>query len=227
MKFFELQQKIRYFFRDISLLEKALTHSSFVNENYGAISYERLEFLGDAVINFIVADYLFLNFKNYSEGELTKFRSRIVNGEQLAIFARTLSLSEYIKLGKGEQIAKRNEQAGVLADVFEALIAAVYVDGGLHVARGILLEIIKDTIDELVFIDRDYKSRLQELAQAKFKVSPEYKTVGFYDFGPMGDFEVEVYINGKLYGKGVGKSKKEASIKAAQQAFELLSRTDV
>lgn len=219
-----LEEKLNYTFNDISLLEKALTHSSFANEaRNGISSNERLEFLGDSVLSVIVSDYIFKEFRNIPEGELTKLRASLVCEKSLCGFSRELNLGEYLKLGKGEDKGGGRERDSILADAFEAVLAAIYLDGGIENARKLVMRFVLKELqqtDDEVF--KDYKTALQEIIQR----NPE-ETVSYYLTGESGPdhnkvFEVEVRLNSNIIGKGTGKSKKRAEQMAAKQALMLM-----
>ncbi len=220
----QLQKNLKYQFKDINLLENALTHSSFANEKrskYG--SNERLEFLGDAVLSVIVADYIYKTFKSRPEGELTKLRAALVCEKSLAGFSSQLELGNYLKLGKGEILNGGASRPSILADAFEAVLAAIYLDGGMeaarrHVMRFILPE-LEHTGDEAF---KDYKTSLQEIIQRNPEERLSYVLMG--ESGPDHNksFTVEVLLNSNVIGTGSGNSKKRAEQNAAKQALELM-----
>lgn len=219
----ELEKKLKYTFKDRSLLENALTHSSYANETHcKGGSNERLEFLGDSVLSIIVAEYLYNNYSTH-EGELTKLRASLVCEKSLCAFSRELGLGEYLKLGKGELINKGNERPSILADAFEAVLAAIYLDGGFesakkHVLRFILPEL--EHTDDDVF--KDYKTCLQEVVQRNPEERLSYILIG--ESGPDHNktFTVEVHLNSNIIGTGEGSSKKQAEQNAAKQALSLM-----
>lgn len=219
-----LQQKLGYKFNNIKLLENALCHSSYANEvRNGKTSNERLEFLGDSVLSVIVADYLFKNFKNTPEGELTKLRASLVCEKSLCAFSRQIDLGKFLKLGKGEDHNGGRKRDSILADAFEAVLAAIYLDGGMEVAREFVLRFVETELnnkDDEVF--KDYKTALQEIIQRNPEESVSYILKG--ESGPDHDkvFEVEVHLNSNVIGKGKGKNKKQAEQIAAKQALELM-----
>lgn len=218
----ELQEKIGYKFRDEGLLLRALSHSSYVNENHTAGgSNERLEFLGDSVLGFITAENFFKNYTNFPEGELTKLRAAMVCEKSLAGFAREIQLGDYLMLGKGEVITGGRERPSIQADAFEAVIAAVYLDGGMDAARKFVLKYIDEAIRRHQSV-KDYKTMLQEVVQRNPGELIEYALVG--ETGPDHDkrFEVEVHLNSNVIGRGIGKSKKRAEQEAAREALELM-----
>ncbi len=219
-----LQKKLNYKFNNIKLLENALTHSSYANEvRNGNTSNERLEFLGDSVLSIIVAEYLFTNFKNIPEGELTKLRASLVCEKSLCSFSRELELGKFLRLGRGEEKGGGRERDSILADAFEAVLAAMYLDGGMENARKHVLRFIKEELknkDDEVF--KDYKTALQEIIQRNPEESVSYilKSESGPDHNKF--FEVEVHLNSNVIGVGSGKNKKQAEQMAAKQALELM-----
>ena len=219
-----LEQTVGYVFRDPAVLDKALTHSSYANEAGRQLeSNERLEFLGDAVLSILVSDHLFRHYDHLPEGELTKLRSALVCEKSLCGLARGIGLGEYLKLSRGEQNTGGRERDSILADAFEALLAAVYIDGGMSeaerfVARFVLPEL--QAAHQPPF--RDYKTALQEVIQQNPEEMLEYRLVGAT--GPDHDkrFVVEVLIDGNLVGRGEGRSKKDAEQAAAHEALGLM-----
>lgn len=219
-----LQQKLNYKFNNIKLLENALTHSSYANEvRNGITSNERLEFLGDSVLSIIVAEYLFSNFKTTPEGELTKLRASLVCEKSLCAFSRQLGLGKFLRLGKGEDRGGGRERDSILADAFEAVLAAIYLDGGMEFARKHVLRFVEAELnnkDDEVF--KDYKTALQEIIQRNPEESVTYilKNESGPDHNKI--FEVEVHLNSNVIGVGKGKNKKQAEQMAAKQALELM-----
>lgn len=220
----ELEKKLGYTFKDKSLLLNALCHSSYANEiRSGITSNERLEFLGDSVLSIIVSEYIYSQFLDKPEGELTKLRASLVCEKSLCGFARELDLGKYLHLGKGEDKGGGRERASILADAFEAVLAAVYLDGGMENARQYIMKFIKNELnhkDEDAF--KDYKTVLQEIIQRNPEESVSYILTD--EFGPDHDkqFTVEVHLNSNTIGKGTGKSKKQAEQMAAKQALHLM-----
>lgn len=199
---------------DNKYLQTALTHTSYANE-HNVESYERLEYLGDAVLELVISDYFFKNTK-LAEGKMSKKRSMYVCEEALDAYAKDINLAEYIKVGNG----MHNEvNATIVADVFEAVIASIYLNNGLSKAKEFIYDIIIPKIEENNVYLSDYKSYLQELVQTNQK-SVEYIVVN--EYGPSHDktFEVEARVEGMLYGSGIGKSKKEAEQNAARDAIK-------
>lgn len=218
----ELQEKLGYTFNDEAILVRALSHSSYVNENHSAgDSNERLEFLGDSVLGLITAENFFKNYTKLPEGELTKLRAATVCEKSLAGFARQLELGKYLLLGKGEILTGGRERPSIQADAFEAIIAAIYLDGGMEAARAFVLKYIEEAIRQQQSI-RDYKTMLQEVVQRNPGELVEYVLTG--ETGPDHDkrFEVEVHLNSNVIGRGIGRSKKRAEQEAAREALELM-----
>ena len=218
-----LEEKLGYQFRDRGLLEHAMTHSSYANEHRsaGLTSNERLEFLGDSVLGVVVADYLFHEHPDMPEGELTRTRAALVCEGSLYDAAQGLGLGEYLRLGKGEDAGGGRKRPSILADATEAMLAAVYLDGGMEAMRPIIRALILDKEQEKT-ADRDYKTALQELVQRESGQVLQYRLVG--EEGPDHNkrFFVEVTLNGKTIGSGSGHSKKEAEQMAAQAAIQTL-----
>jgi ribonuclease III len=220
-----LEHQISYTFTNKALIDTALQHSSFVNENQatGIEDNERLEFLGDAILNAIISHLLMTRFPHLKEGELSKIRSLLVNKSQLAKVAKQIHLGEFLRLGKGELQSSGRKKASILADAFEALLAAVYLDGGFDRAYALIQQLFADFFNAISSSDIyfDYKSRLQELVQATLKSQLEYVIIS--ENGPDHDktFEVELSV-GDVRTRGKGKSKKAAEQEAAKSALELL-----
>lgn len=215
------QKNLDYKFKNIALLERALSHSSYVNERgEGDESNERLEFLGDSVLGFVSAEYFFNLYKHQPEGSLTKHRAAAVCEKTLCIFSRELGIDKVIKLGRGETRTGGAQRPSILADAFEAVLAAVYLDGGIEPAKKLVLRFItREGIDVSV---RDYKTMLQEVVQKHPEEAVEYFVVG--ETGPdhAKEFTVEVHLNSNVIGRGVGRSKKLAEQAAAREALELM-----
>ena len=218
-----IQDKIGYKFKNIELLKRALTHTSYANETGGDhnLSNERLEFLGDSVLGVITAEYFFMNYRNMPEGELTKLRAATVCEKALCEYAKDINLGSFILLGKGEIVTGGSERPSILADAFEALIAAVYLDGGMDAAKGFVLKYIQKAAKEHRGF-KDYKTMLQEVVQKNPGEIVEYVLVN--ETGPDHDkrFEVEVHLNSNVIGRGIGTSKKKAEQFAAKEALELM-----
>jgi ribonuclease III len=212
-------------FKNKALFDQALTHKSWVNENPEVRgSNERLEFLGDAVLELIVTDYLYKKFPEQPEGYLTALRANIVNTINLAKFAKKINLGEEIFLSKGESYTNGVKNNSLLADSVEAVIGAIYLDQGIKLAREFIeANLLSDLESKLKEPLKDAKSRLQEMVQAKGLSAPKYKVINI--IGPDHDrnFEIEVWVNGKVMGAGIGKNKSEAEQKAANLALEKVS----
>lgn len=216
----ELEEKIGYLFKDKKLLRQAVTHSSYANEmNINKYEdYERLEFLGDAVLELVTSDFLFRKRKENSEGRLTKLRASIVCEPALAFCAREISLEQYILLGKGEEATGGRGRDSIVSDVMEAVIGAIYLDGGLEEASAFIHRfVLSDLEHKQLFYDA--KTTLQEIIQQENNGALRYKLVK--EEGPQHDkiFEVEAYVGEKLVGAGSGHSKKAAEQQAAYQAL--------
>ena len=222
MKAFE--EILGYKFKNIKLLENALTHSSYANEVHSTLgSNERLEFLGDSVLSIIVSEYLYKNYKKLPEGELTKLRASLVCEKTLCMFSKQLSVGDYILLGKGEANNHGNERASILADAFEAILAAIFLDGGIEVAKNHVLKFIIPELENGEYdLFIDYKTALQEIIQRNPEERLTYVLVD--ESGPDHDkrFTVEVHLNSNIIGTGIGKSKKQAEQEAAHQALNLM-----
>lgn len=218
----ELIKKIGYEFKDESLLIRALTHSSYANESGGKFeSNERLEFLGDSVLGFITAEFFFAREQDLPEGELTKLRAAAVCEKSLSAFANRIGLGKHLLLGKGEKNSKGNERPSILADAFEALIAAIYLDGGIKPATKFVTAFLENFSAEYYTIN-DAKTVLQEIVQKNPGELLEYVLVK--ESGPdhAKSFEVEVRLNANVIGRGKGKSKKQAEQLAAKEALSLM-----
>ena len=220
----KLEQGLGYTFRNKALLENALTHSSYANENRERHipDNERLEFLGDSILGFVVADYLYRNFPDKPEGELTRIRADLVCERNLAEAAATIELGTFLKLGHGEEQSGGRTRDSIVSDAMESVIAASFMDGGFAAAKEIIDRLILSNIPKGRPRNFDYKTALQELVQRKKDQQLHYALVG--ESGPDHDkhFEVEVQLNGKAVGRGVGSSKKRAEQAAAEAAIEAL-----
>jgi ribonuclease-3 len=237
----ELQERLGYRFRDPKLLAKALTHSSAIPELRAAAESsggkpgeiednERLEFLGDAVLDLLASEHLLSNFPSWSEGQLSRSRAYLVNAQALEIAARKLGIGEFLRLGRGEEKTGGREKAAIIADAMEAVIAAIYLDSGLEAARHVLQRMLFDAALEsggLRIAESDRKSALQELLQGRGRPPAEYRLVG--ETGPDHQklFYVEVWSVGEFLASGEGSTKKEAEQKAARLALERLRDAEV
>ena len=220
----EFEEYLRYSFKNKHLLKEALSHSSYANEKKKSRrSNERLEFLGDSVLSIVVSQYLFKHFAHLPEGELTKIRASLVCEKSLYKFAQQIHLGNFILLGKGEENTGGRERPSILADAFEAVIAAIYLDGGIESATKYVLRFVPEDIDSRKSSAfNDYKTVLQEIIQKNPEEKVEYHLAG--QSGPDHDkaFKVEVCLNSNVIGTGIGKSKKEAEQMAAKEALELM-----
>ena len=226
----DLEKKLNYSFRDPALLEEALCHSSYANEHRaaGLNSNERLEFLGDSVLGFVTAEFLFCHHPDLPEGDLTRIRAALVCEQSLYEVAKKLGLGQYLKLGRGEEAGGGRERTSILADATEAVFAAVYLDGGIVEASGLIHRLLLDAEREEAVEERrrDYKTALQELVQRQADQVLTYHMTG--EAGPDHDktFQAEVRLNGAPIGAGSGHSKKEAEQAAARSALEAMARPD-
>ncbi len=220
----DLEAAIGYRFQNITLLQNALSHSSYANERYhnGLMSNERLEFLGDSILGMVVAEHLYRNFPDRPEGELTRMRADMVCETALAAVADKLGLGEHLLLGHGEEQGGGRSRASILADAVESVIAACYLDGGMEAARQFIGRFILSNVPSGRLHNLDYKTTLQELVQQKKNQVLSYALIG--QTGPDHDkqFSVEVSLNGAVVGQGTGTSKKRAEQAAACAAIEAL-----
>lgn len=221
MKQTEFEKKIGYTFRQPKLLENAMCHTSYANEHrLGHIgSNERLEFLGDSILSVISAEYLYSTYPSRPEGELTRIRAALVCETALCSYAKQIDLGEMLLLGRGEERSAGRQRPSILADAFEALLAAMYLDGGMDVVRQFLLPFLKNYRVEK---NLDYKTELQEIIQKNPGEILHYELVS--ETGPDHDkqFEVAVFLNSNQLAKGIGHSKKEAEQQAARAALALM-----
>lgn len=219
----EFEKVIEYKFKDIGLLFNALTHSSYAHDVKKCKSNERLEFLGDSVLGFVVAFHIYVNYPKYPEGDLTKLRASLVCEKTLSKFARQINLGDYLFLSKGELHSGGNQRSSILADAFESVIAAIYMDGGMDEARKFILRFVeKEMKSNSPKPFRDYKTQLQEIVQKSSQEHLSYELVK--ETGPAHDkhFVSQVLLNSNVIGKGGGKSKKESEQQAAREALELM-----
>ncbi|MBR5473100.1 MAG: ribonuclease III [Clostridia bacterium] len=223
-----LETKLNYKFNNINLLKNALVHSSYANEVRGNThSNERLEFLGDSVLSVIVADHIYHKYPQMPEGELTRLRASLVCERSLCALSRELNIGDYLMLGRGEDKNGGRERDSILADAFEAVLAAIYLDGGMDAARThVMNTVLRDLEhhgDEDSF--KDYKTTLQEIIQRNPEESVSYVLIG--ESGPDHDkqFTVAVHLNSNIIGTGAGKSKKQAEQMAAKQALLLMGES--
>ncbi|MCI0476661.1 MAG: ribonuclease III [Anaerolineales bacterium] len=222
----ELETALGITFKDKSLLTRALTHRSYLNENSDLpyLDNERLEFLGDAILDFVAAEFLYQRFPEMPEGDLTSLRAALVKGDTLARFAIDLGLPQYLLMSRGEEAARGRERAPLLAGAFEALIGALYLDRGLAAAREFVLRFLPGESERVHAhrLDRDAKSMLQELSQGKLQVTPLYRLVETRGPDHAKDFTIAVILNDIEYGRGTGRSKQIAEQEAACVALENL-----
>ncbi len=220
----DLEAAIGYRFRNITLLQNALTHSSYANEHWhdSLKSNERLEFLGDSILGMVVAEHLYRNFPDRLEGELTRMRADMVCESSLARIAERIDLGRHLLLGNGEEQGGGRNRPSILADAMESVIAACFLDGGMAAAEGLIRRFVLNDVPVSKMKNLDYKTSLQELVQQKKNQSLLYRLIG--ESGPDHDkeFVVEVVLNGAVVGKGVGSSKKRAEQEAARAAIEEL-----
>ena len=220
----DLEQSLGYHFRDISLLQQALTHSSYANERWrdSLASNERLEFLGDSILGMITAEFLYRTFPQRPEGELTKIRADLVCETSLAQVANRLGLGEYLLLGHGEEQGGGRRRISILADAVESILAAIYLDGGFPAALSMVQRFILTDIPIEHPRNMDYKTKLQELVQQQKNQVIQYALIG--ESGPdhAKEFQIELCLNGQIVGTGSGSSKKRAEQEAAKSALEKL-----
>lgn len=220
-----LEEKINYKFKDIQKLIVALTHKSYAYEysNEAMTEYnERIEFLGDAILEHVISDYLYSNKENFSEGKMSKLRAAIVCEASLSKAMKSISAEEFIRLGKCEKKTDGKHKDAIIADAFEAIIGAVYLDGGYEAAKSVIFRLLDKQIEEILsgkIINMDYKTALQEELQKNGTVKIEYNVLS--ETGPEHDknFFIEVLLNGKKIGEGYGKNKKQAEQGAAKDAL--------
>lgn len=230
----ELEKRIGYEFKDRVYLEKALTHSSYSNEVKSKGGYaecnERLEFLGDSVLSILVSEYLFTRFGSSQEGDLTKIRAAVVCEKALAKYATSIELGKFLRLGHGEEMNNGRERASIIADAFEALLAAIYLDSGNNTekVRGFLMPLAIAEIDSVIegVAFTDYKTMLQQVVQQVEGEVLDYVLVG--ESGPDHDkkFEIEARLNSNVIGHGIGRSKRQAEQMAAKEALVLFGQTE-
>jgi len=223
-----LQDTLNIAFNDIALLKKALVHRSYLHENpdFDLPSNERLEFLGDSLLSFVIAEKLYKDFPNLAEGEMTKMRAALVRTETLARLAKSLGFGNYLYLGRGEETSGGRTKQSILAGAFESVIGAILIDHGFNACRDFILRLFTDEIGKAANerLIADYKSQLQELTQASHHTAPIYRTIK--EDGPdhAKEFTVEVIVDGKTIAIGHGKSKRQAETEAAQTALESMDQ---
>ena len=226
-----IEKRLGYRFSDTALLERALTHRSHAHERRDGVAphYERLEFLGDSLLGFLVSDWLYKGDGEAPEGVLTRRRQVVVRTSTLAATARQLGLGDAIRLGRGEERTGGREKPSLLADLFEAVLAAVYMDGGLRPARAFVKRHLGPVLGEIQEPGKssdDYKTRLQETTQGKLRRIPRYRIVSTSGPAHALRFEVEVMVNGRVLGKGSGTNRKRAEQEAARQGLDRLEQDD-
>ena len=224
----DLEKKLNYTFRNQALLEEALNHSSYANEHRagGLRSNERLEFLGDSVLGFVTAEFLFCQHPDLPEGDLTRIRAALVCEQSLYEVAQKLGLGQYLKLGRGEEQGGGRRRPSLLADATESVFAAVYLDGGMEAASELIHRVLLDKGREEAVEERrrDFKTELQELVQRKSGSTLGYRLVGSTGPDHAKVFEAAVLLNGEVFSTGMGHSKKEAEQAAAGAALEKLQQ---
>lgn len=222
-----LQKKINYRFKSLDLLEQGLCHKSYCHEkvNLELNDNERLEFLGDAVLDLVIGHLIMERHPDYPEGKLTRLRAAMVNKSRLAKIAQEINLGDYLLLGKGEEMTGGRQKNSILAASLEAILAAIYLDGGFKKAFAVISSLFSPHLEELVASQeyQDFKTQLQEFAQEAFKATPRYQLAK--QIGPDHDkiFGVKVFLQDKVVGMGAGKSKKEAEQRAAQKSLQKLN----
>ncbi|MDI6889772.1 MAG: ribonuclease III [Thermodesulfovibrionales bacterium] len=222
----ELERRLGYVFKNKELLIEALTHKSFYHENPDkAVAYnERLEFLGDSILGFVIVEHLFLSDRKFTESVMAKIKSYLVKESILSEIADSISLGKYLRLGKGEEATGGRAKKSLLADAIEALFGAIYIDGGYKKVRELLLRLFREKIDVILHSNEfhDFKTELQEKTQLLFGALPEYRVIKQEGEEHKKIFTIEVFIGGKKFGRGAGKSKKEAQTLAAREALSRL-----
>jgi ribonuclease-3 len=221
-----LQKTLKIKFKNKALLEQALIHSSYINENPGIAEgdNERLEFLGDAVLGFIIAEELYKRFPQFSEGEMTRLRSSLVSQDALSRMAKSIKLGDFLYLGKGEESGGGRSKPANLSGALEALTAAIFLDRGMQVTRKFVLKLIAKKMAKTLSqgIEADYKSKLQEIMQAQRQLKPKYRVIEAVGPAHERQFTVEVSVGDSVMGRGSGKSKKAAEAEAARIALDRL-----
>ena len=220
----ELMEKINYRFKNEGYLKEALTHRSFSNENDKTKKFdnEKLEFLGDAVLNLITTEYIYNLEKDKNEGELAKLKSQIISEPVFSAIANDLKLGDYLYLSNGEILSGGRERKSILGDAFEALMGAIFKDSDYYTTKNIALKFLLEKINNLEEIEGtgDYKTILQEVFQSKYRKMPEYELLSTKGPDHNKEFKIAVKLDNKIYGVGIGKSKKEAEKNAAREALE-------
>jgi len=222
----QLETNLGYFFKNKKLLYEALTHRSFSHENPDKTCNERLEFLGDSVLGLVIVESLFLSKSKFSESVMAKTKSYLVKESVLSEIASVLALGKYLRLGKGEEATGGRTKSSLLGDAIEAVLGAVYLDGGYKRAKELILTLFKENIDTILSSGEfyDFKTELQEKSQLLFSTIPEYKLIKQEGKEHKKIFTVEVYVAGEMVGRGCGKSKKEAETLAAKKGLLKLQK---
>ncbi|MFH1354466.1 MAG: ribonuclease III [bacterium] len=219
-----LEEKMEYKFKNCDLLQQALVHRSYLNEHkqFALDHNERLEFLGDAVLELVVTDFLYKKYEDLPEGELTNLRAAVVKGETLAQVSQELGVEEFILLSRGEQHGNEKARQYILANAFEALIGALYLDGGYEAARSFIDRYIVAKLPEVIEqgLHIDSKSKLQELAQEKYRITPTYEVLREDGLDHAKHFVIGLFLGDKKIGEGSGGSKQEAQQRAAKEALK-------
>ena len=221
-KIVKFQKIIGYSFNNLEILLTALTHKSYASQIGQNSCNERMEFLGDSVLSAIVAETLYLRYHRDTEGKLSQLKAQIISAPNLSVWAQKINLGDYIFLGKSDDTRESRERESLLCDVFEAVVGAVYLDGGFENARNFVLKFL-DFKQEIVITD--YKSKLQEIAQRLYKKIPDYRIIKEFGPGHNKKFEAAVFVNSELLGNGVGSSKKEAHQVAARKALKNVKKS--
>ncbi len=229
MNLADLEASLGLVFKDKSLLQRALTHRSYLNENPTLpwLDNERLEFLGDSILGFVTAEYLYHRFPEMKEGDLTSLRAALVRGETLAEYSAQIGLGQHLLISRGEESAGGRSRRALLAGTFEAVVGAIYLDHGLDAARQFILGLVEAKTPEIVQerLDRNSKSLLQELSQGRLKLTPVYRTVQTRGPDHAREFTVEVLLGERVYGVGQGRNKQAAEQEAARAALDELERS--
>ncbi|MCV6607304.1 MAG: ribonuclease III [Campylobacterales bacterium] len=214
----ELEEKLGYSFKDLKLIDEALTHRSCKKE----YNNERLEYLGDAVLDLIVGEYLFKKLTKAAEGELSKIRASLVNEKGLAVLAKRLDLGKFINISKAEESNKGREKPSIVSNAFEAVMGAIYLDSGLEQVEKIMINLLEEEypVMDLKSLFKDYKTALQEITQARYSEVPVYTVIGEKGPDHNKEFEIQIEINGQIIAKAIGKSKKDAQQNVAKIALE-------
>ncbi len=222
----DIQRRIGYQFQNQELLERALTHKSYANENRLAAHNERLEFLGDAVLSLIISEYLMNACPTSSEGDLSRLRAVVVSEPALASIARDIGLGNHLLLGRGEEQTGGRDKDSLLANCLEALIASIYLDASNTAVKEFVIRFFEELIKKTCASRNtlDYKTEIQELCQDRLKQLPEYRIAA--ETGPdhLKQFTIELIIKGEVFGRGIGKNKKEAEQRAAKEALDKLNK---